>query len=257
MPGPGAVRQSLLLVCVLAFGIAARAQAESAAPIRLDADLQVREIAPGVWLHTAWMEVKGWGRFPSNGLLLVAPAESLLIDTPANEALTERLLQWVGDVQQAPVRRAILTHAHEDRMGGAPALRRAGVTRYALPQTAARAEALGWERPEEELAQEDELVLDGRHVQTYFPGAGHSPDNLVVWLPAERILFAGCLVKSEESQGLGNLADAVLAAWPDSLERLAARYATARLVVPGHGAIGGPAAIEHTRTLLMLHAHGA
>ena len=52
------------------------------------------------------------------------------------------------------------------------------------------------------------------------------------------------------AQNAGNLSDAVLAAWPATLDSLLVRFPDARIVVPGHGAPGGPELIRHTKALL-------
>ena len=33
-------------------------------------------------------------------------------------------------------------------------------------------------------------------VQIYYPGHAHSPDNIVVYLKSEKILFGGCMIKA-------------------------------------------------------------
>lgn len=46
------------------------------------------------------------------------------------------------------------------------------------------------------------------------------------------------------------MADADTAAWPASLERVRARFPEVRIVVPGHGSVGGPELLSHTLELL-------
>ena len=52
-----------------------------------------------------------------------------------------------------------------------------------------------------------------------------------------------------KSKSLGNLGDAVIEAWPDSVERLISRYGSALLVVPGHGKVGNVSLLENTKKL--------
>jgi glyoxylase-like metal-dependent hydrolase (beta-lactamase superfamily II) len=75
--------------------------------------------------------------------------------------------------------------------------------------------------------------------ELFFPGAGHSRDNVVVWFPRQQILHGGCLVKSVTSKDLGNLADAVVADWADTVKRVQTRYPGAKKVIPGHGTSRG------------------
>jgi len=83
---------------------------------------------------------------------------------------------------------------------------------------------------------------------TYF-GAGHTTDNVVAWLPKQGVLFGGCLIKSLDSQSLGNTTDGDLAAYPTTVRRVQTAYRHAKIVVPGHGDWGGPELIEHTLKL--------
>jgi metallo-beta-lactamase class B len=86
--------------------------------------------------------------------------------------------------------------------------------------------------------------------ELYYPGAGHAPDNLVVYFSGERVLFGGCLVKSDTATTVGNVADADVAEWPRSVARVAARYPKAIVVVPGHGAVSGFTALAVTEKLI-------
>jgi metallo-beta-lactamase class B len=102
-----------------------------------------------------------------------------------------------------------------------------------------------------------DVQLGNETLAVRFLGAGHCPDNLVVWLDRRRILFGGCLIKPAGSTGLGNLADADLEEWPQTLERCAALFPEPLLVVPGHGAPGDPLLLAHTLDLLeAAHAAG-
>ena len=87
--------------------------------------------------------------------------------------------------------------------------------------------------------------IDLGDVQVIFPGAAHSPDNVVVWIPRLGVLFGGCMVRSDT---LGNLSDADVAAWPAAIARL--RELPATIVIPGHGTRFDPALFDRTDQLL-------
>jgi glyoxylase-like metal-dependent hydrolase (beta-lactamase superfamily II) len=84
----------------------------------------------------------------------------------------------------------------------------------------------------------------------FYPGEGHTPDNLVVWFAKARVLYGGCLVKSTEAESLGNLADANPKAWPKSLEKVLNEFPDLRFVVPGHQSWANSGSIKHTLRLL-------
>ena len=56
-------------------------------------------------------------------------------------------------------------------------------------------------------------------VELFYPGAAHSTDNLVVYVPSANVLYGGCAVHELSSTSAGNVADADLAEWPTSVER--------------------------------------
>jgi glyoxylase-like metal-dependent hydrolase (beta-lactamase superfamily II) len=87
-------------------------------------------------------------------------------------------------------------------------------------------------------------------VEVFFPGAGHAPDNLMVWIPSAHVLFGGCAVRTQAQSTLGNVAHAELTEWRAAMGRAAARYTAATLVVPGHGAPGDLGLLRHTLELL-------
>jgi len=82
------------------------------------------------------------------------------------------------------------------------------------------------------------------------PGPGHTVDNIVTWIAAEKVLFGGCLVKAGTAKTLGFTAEADLAAWPATLARVKNRFPSARLLVPGHGDPGGWELAENTLKLI-------
>ncbi len=94
----------------------------------------------------------------------------------------------------------------------------------------------------------------GRHaaaddLELFFPGPCHTRDNILVWLPHQRVLFGGCFVKSVTADSLGNVEDAALRDWPASLGRVRAAYPSPSMVIPGHGTIHGES-LAATQSLL-------
>lgn len=134
-------------------------------------------------------------------------------------------------------------------------LRAAGVETYATPLTRRLAEAEGNEVPAlalDGLAESGSAVRFGP-VEVFYPGAGHAPDNLVVYVPEARVLVGGCAVFEAARQTPGYTGDADLAAWPESIRRVRARYPDAEMVFPGHGLPGGPELLDHTVAVVESH----
>jgi metallo-beta-lactamase class B len=217
----------------------------------LGPDLQLLHATEWIWVHVSEDETERWGTIPANGMLLVGEEESLLIDTGWNEPQAARIAEFARDQLEKPIRTVIVTHAHGDRMGGLRAIAAPEVVVYAHELTAGEVaklalplkKVIGFE-------QSLDITIGGHPLELYYPGGGHTKDNITVWLPEAKILFGGCIVKSGRSTDLGNREDAVLAEWPMSLLRLLQRYPTVELVIPGHGPPGGSELLHHTLGLL-------
>lgn len=235
-----------VLVLTTAGVAACGAWADPNDDVRLGDDLEVRRLRPTVWLHVSR---DGQG-IPANGLIVRTPRGLLLVDTGWTEGQAERLVAWGERALGAFFVEAIVTHSHGDRTGGVPALTRRGIPVYALDLTIDRLRGSLERRPRTLLTAAAPVHSDPLGFEAFFPGPGHAPDTIVLWLPAERIVFGGCLVKSEAATDMGNVADADLASWSRAIQAVRDRYPTAAMVVPGHGAVGGPAALTHTLDLL-------
>jgi metallo-beta-lactamase class B len=239
------------IVSALAIACAAAVRwsaADPTDPVRLGPDLEVRLLRPNHWLHVS----KNGDGIPANGLIVRTPRGLLLVDTGWTEGQAERLVAWGERVVGAFFVEAIVTHSHGDRTGGVPALTRRGIPVVALDLTIDKLRGSIERVPRPLLTVAMPIHSDPLGFEAFFPGAGHAADNIVVWFPAQRLLFGGCFVKAEDAKDLGNVADADLASWPKAVQAVRDRYPTAAIVVPGHGPVGGPAAL--TRTLELLAA---
>ncbi|MBN1210908.1 MAG: subclass B1 metallo-beta-lactamase [Myxococcaceae bacterium] len=226
-------------------GAVPQARSEAQREYVLAEDVSVRRIAPGVWVHTT-LGSEAYGRYPANGLVIEDGDGSLLVDTAWNPEQAERLLTWAQEELRRPVRAAVVTHFHNDRTGGVPALVARGLSVYGQEQTPRLAVASGDSAPSRTFTEAQRLGP----LELFFPGPGHARDNIVVWHRDSGVLFGGCFVKDGAAKNLGNVADADTSAWPGSLDRTRARFPAARIVVPGHGFPGGPELLTYTQELL-------
>lgn len=205
-------------------------------------ELEIQKIEEGVYLYTAYEKIEGWGLVGSNGLVVLDNKDAYLIDTPISAKDTEVLVQWI-DTQGFTAKASISTHFHSDSSGGIAFLNSKSIPTYASKLTNQLLKKKDEEQATHSFDNNPFWLLKNK-IEVYYPGAGHTRDNLVVWMPEQKILFGGCFVKPE---GLGNLSHAVIEEWPASAEKLIARYGTAKLVVPGHGKVGDASFLEKTK----------
>lgn len=241
-----AVRSWCWLALAAALSPMAGGAAEPPPVVHVSETVEAYPIARGVWRFVAWSELPGAGRIPANGLVVASGRKALLVNTGWTDEQADRLAGWVEKELGAKVTRVVPTHAHADTIGGLAALHRRGADSWAQQQTAALARAAGREVPRHLFRRSQELKVGERTVKLAFHGAGHTPDNIVVWLPEERILFGGCLVKAANASDPGNVQDAKMADWPATMQALMAAYPRARMVIPGHGDPGGFGLLGHT-----------
>ncbi len=211
--------------------------------------LQISPIADGFYVHTSFAMLGG-SPYPSNGLVAETQEGVVVIDTPWDTAQSSQLLDWITANLKKKVLCCIVTHAHADRIGGIEVFRRRGIRVLSTPLTAKHALERGFLEPEPVLTNDTVLTWGNLKAECFFPGGGHTDDNIVVWFPAERILFGGCFVKSTDVNGLGNIADADLAAWPESIHSIIRKFPDHRIVIPGHEGWRDNGSLEHTLDLL-------
>jgi glyoxylase-like metal-dependent hydrolase (beta-lactamase superfamily II) len=237
-------------------------------PFASSADLDekqasLEELAEGVYAYTAQGD-------PNVGCVVGTEA-ILAIEARATPLMARRWIEVMRTFSDLPIGDLVLTHYHAVRVLGASAFQARRI--IATRQTAALIE----ERGEQDWASEQgrmprlftgaetipgltrpthtfdgALILDlgNRRVELRHLGRGHTGGDLVVWLPEERICFAGDLVEAQAAPYMG---DAHIGDWRGgTLDAVAALGA--EQMVGGRGPVVRGAAvtraIEDTRTFL-------
>ncbi|MFG0316211.1 MAG: MBL fold metallo-hydrolase [Planctomycetota bacterium JB042] len=199
-------------------------------------DVALERLAERVWMHETVGTLADGSRVAANGLVVVGDRGAILVDTGWDDTQAAAILEWARHDLAAPIVAAVVTHAHDDRDGGIERVRAEGVEVLEGPSSPADGPLL--------------VERAGARLELFHPGPAHAPDNVVVWLPASRVLFGGCMVRAAAATGPGNLADADLARWPAAVDRLIERYGAARVVVSGHGRPGDAGLLRHTRVVV-------
>lgn len=210
----------------------------------------MERIADGVWAY-----VQPDGGWMINNMGVVAGDGGLTsVDVTSTEARTRDYLTAIDDLGQGPVRRVILTHSHPDHCNGLSLLPDAEIVAHRsvvadLQQTHGVAShiftpfRMGDVAPRIPTVVFDEsLTLDpgSRRIELRHPRPrAHTGGDLFVWLPAERVLFAGDLVFNG---GTPFALFGSIEGWLRALESMAALEPLT--VVPGHGPVGGIGLLE-------------
>jgi len=225
-------------------------KAQTNEKIVIDDDIQLIHLQDSIFVHVTWHHLDNFGRFPSNGLIVIKNGQALMIDTPMDNDKTERLTKYLKDSSSVDLTKLIIGHFHDDCLGGLGYLQSIGVESIANSMTIAKCKEIGLPIPSTPFTDSLTFYFNGEQIDCRYFGAGHSFDNITVWIPGKKILFGGCLIKSIDSKGLGNLSDAVVNDWDMTVEKVMKKYPEIKTVIPGHGDFGGTELITHTIELV-------
>jgi glyoxylase-like metal-dependent hydrolase (beta-lactamase superfamily II) len=213
-----------------------------------------QRLAPGVY---AILGDTGRGSEGRANAGFIETAEGVIaLDAGGSPREGERLIRTIRRTTRRPIRWLVLTHHHPDHHFGAIAFKRAGAKVVAHPDRRTLAAEGGddalrenWtavvgrdamrgfafaDRPDRPVETLDTLRVGDRTLVVFATGPAHTPGDLLVWLPAERVLFAGDILIEDGVTMIVDGATPVLLRALDAIERL-----NPAVAVPGHGAIPG------------------
>ncbi|MCD7971121.1 MAG: subclass B1 metallo-beta-lactamase [Candidatus Azobacteroides sp.] len=218
---------------------------------RINKDLEVIKLTDHVYQHISWEDVGKWGRVDCNGLIIVDNGKALMVDTPMDSIQTHYLYMFIKDSLHAELVYFLPGHWHDDCIGGMPYLQQAGVETYANKHTNQILASQGLSPAMHSFQDSLVLAVGNIQVKSYYLGGGHATDNIVVWIPEDKVLFGGCMVKDCKATNIGNTADAApFPEWISTIDKIENKFPDARYIVPGHGKTGGKELLEHTRKMI-------
>ena len=189
--------------------------------------------------------------FISNAGFVVTPAGVVVIDALGSPALATRLVAEIRKVTPLPITHVIVTHYHADHVYGLQTFKALGARiiahraakEYLNSETArlrmevSRKDLAPWVNADTHLVEADEwidgdkeLTLGGVVFKIKLVGPSHTPEDLVIYVPQDKVLFAGDLVFRSRIPYVGQ-ADS--RHWISALDKLL--VFDAQTIVPGHG----------------------
>ena len=218
------------------------------------APLAISHLTGNLYVYTTWGLADGVP-FPANGVYLVTAKGVVVIDTPWDTTQFQPLLDTIRQRHHQPVVLCVSTHWHADRTIGLDFMRAQGVKTYTTRKTDSLSRQNGKPRAEFLFDQDTTFTIGGYSIRAYYPGEGHTRDNIVIWFGKDRVLYGGCLIKSVEAPNIGYVADGNLAAYPQTIWNLQREFPHPAYVIPGHQG-WAPGALEYTLKLVRDHEAG-
>jgi glyoxylase-like metal-dependent hydrolase (beta-lactamase superfamily II) len=189
--------------------------------------------------------------YMANSTAIIGDKGVILIDTGFSDEIGEHLKKAVAQITPKPVTHVINTHHHGDHVLGNSAFK--GATIISSQQCKKLVEETGadWVALLEEATQrkfpharpvlatdtyaletKTERVINGVRLVLWVPKGSHTPGDLMVYLPDERVLVSGDILVHNITP---NFQDAFIKDWIESLSRVVTL--NPKTIVPGHGAI--------------------
>ena len=205
---------------------------------------RVQELAPGVYSYEQ-LRSAGDERFTTVSMFVVTDEGVLVADGQGSPAETRRLIETIAEITDQPITDVVICSDHGDHTAGNaefPSTVRfwAHPTSQAVLQAAAEnpnrpADAPPVVVPSHLVESAETLHLGGREIRLLFLGRAHTGGDLVVHLPAERILFMS-------EAYLHRVFPAMRSAYPSEWVAMieAAQAMEIDTYIPGHGFVDSP-----------------
>lgn len=211
--------------------------------------LKLSRLSANTWIHESYLQTSSWGKVGCNGLVYITDGEAVVMDTPTDSLATAELLIWIRKQEAKPVG-IIVNHFHNDCLGTLPQFHKAGIPSFASEMTKALAQEdqAVKEAPQQTFTTEYTLNVGKHVVVSKYLGPAHTRDNIVTYVPSEKVLFGGCMVK-EIGANRGYIGDADTLAWAKTIRAVGTTFPDAKVVVPGHGKPGDRALLRYTEQM--------
>lgn len=214
--------------------------------------INITPIDSNLFLYTSYGDVGNYKNIDANAAVVISGNDAIVFDTPWDAIQAEQLISYIRDSLKKNILLTIITHAHVDRIGSIEVFHKYGIPTYSYYLTGKEAPKHAHPTPKHFFYNNDTTFKSGSiDIVAYYPGAGHTIDNIVLYVPSKRFLYGGCFIKSGFSQNIGNIADADIIEWPSSVNRMKSRFREISLTVPGHGSWKSNNAIDNTLRLLI------
>ena len=212
--------------------------------------LKITHLTGNFYVYTTWRMLDNGNPYPANSMYLVAPSGIVMFDTPWDTTQLQPFMDSLEQRYHKKVLFSISTHFHSDRTAGIDFLKSKGVKTYSSKMTYDLCKQHNEKRAQYYFTKDTTFTVDGYTIEAYYPGPGHTTDNIVVWMSKDRVLYGACFVKSTDTQSLGNTADANLRAWPTSIKNVMNHCPNPAYVIPGHEGWDNNKSLQHTLELL-------
>lgn len=210
-----------------------------------DAALKITPLTGNFYIYTTYSLYQG-SPIPAHGMYLVTNKGVALFDTPWDTSQFKPLLDSIEKRHHQKVVWCIATHWHSDRTEGLEYYQQQGIKTYTSTLTDAWSKKNNKKRAQYLFARDTLFTMGEYSFETFYPGPGHTEDNIVLWFDKEKILYGGCLIKGAEAKDLGFLGDGNKSEYEATLKKVQKKYHQPKFIIVSHHNWNNNKALVHS-----------
>ena len=195
------------LIALIALGAFAASGMAQQPPPQAPPPITMKQLKPDVWV--------GLGGAGGNSTIIIGKTSVIVVDAKQTEAGAKDLLAEIGKITPKPVATVILTHSDGDHVNGLVAYP-AGVKVIAHEnnkkeqETVIAAGGRGAPPPDRLPSQvttkeKEAMTIDGMKLELYHWAPAHTSGDLMVYLPAQKIVATGDIIVTNRADDNPNI----------------------------------------------------
>ena len=207
--------------------------------------LAISHLTGDFYIYTTYNTYKN-SLLPANGMYIVATNGVVLFDTPWDTTQFQPLLDSIKLRHNKNVIICLSTHWHSDRTAGLDYYKQQNIKTYTTALTDEWSKKNNAKRAEFLIDKDTVFNIEPYSFETFYPGEGHTADNIIIWFDKEKILYGGCLIKDADAKNLGYLGDANVAAYETTLKRVQLKCTNSKFIIVSHSDWDSINSLEHS-----------
>jgi metallo-beta-lactamase class B len=209
------------------------------------AKLRISHLTGDFYIYTTYNTYED-SQIPANGMYLVTNDGVVMIDTPWDTTQFQPLLDSIKLKHNKNVVMCFATHWHSDKTAGLEYYRQLGIKTYTTVLTDQLSKNHNKKRSEFLMTKDTTFKVGQYSFETYYPGQGHTIDNIIIWFKKEKILYGGCLIKGVDAENLGYLGDANVTEYESTLKRVQKKCRNPKFIIIAHSDWKNTNSLKHS-----------
>ena len=156
------------LFLILAIVVFQNGYSQSGKELYKSENLRITQLTDNTFIHESYLRIKGFGKYGSNGLVFMNSSEVAVYDTPVNDIASKELIDWIKNYLNSKIEAVIVTHSHEDCLGGLKVFHETGIASYASQLTREYAKKSNKVVPQNSFQGKLSTKIGGESVESFF-----------------------------------------------------------------------------------------